>query len=415
MIAGNNSAPPAPLVRELAETRAVRESMQWFTREKLWINERHLELCRIPAPTFREAKRAEWMLEQFRALGCEAELDRAGNVLARLAPDDGGPLVALTAHLDTVLAPRTRDDISVDPGGTFRGPGVSDNGAGLVGLLALARAFKASPPLPETRASLLLAANVGEEGEGNLSGMRYLAAQSPLAPRIRSYIVLDGPALDHITCQALASRRFELVFTGPGGHSWSDYGAPNAIHGVSRAIASFSDWCAAAAESANGAAPRSAYNFGIVEGGFSVNSIPAEARAKVDLRSEDNRVIDDMAAALVESVARALEVENRRTSGAKLAAKIREIGSRPGGRLPGDSPILIVFRAVDEYLGVRSTPHLASTDANIPISLGAPAVSIGAGGQGGGGHTPNEWFHPEGRDLGLKRILLAATLLLRGA
>jgi tripeptide aminopeptidase len=414
MIAGNNSA-FAPSVRDLAEGRTVRECFQWFTREKLWINERHIELCRIPAPTFREAQRAEWFVNEFRALGCESEIDRSGNVLARLAPGDGGPLVAVTAHLDTVLAPRTPADIAVDPGGVFHGPGVSDNGAGLAALLALARALKSAPPLPESDASLLFVANVCEEGEGDLSGMRYLAAQSPLAARIRFYITLDGPSLDTITCQALASRRFEIVFTGPGGHSWSDYGNPNAIHGVSRAIASFADWCTAATASANGAAPRTSYNVGTVEGGVSVNSIPAEARAKVDLRSEDNRAIEDMTAALAQSVERALEIENQRATGAKLAAKIREIGSRPGGRLPDDSPILQVFRAVDAYLGVRSRPHLASTDANIPISLGIPAVSIGAGGQGGAGHSLNEWFNPDGRDLGLKRILLAATLLLREA
>lgn len=412
MTTGNDPA-LASTVRELAEARGVRECLQWFTREKLWINERHLEFCRIPAPTFREAERAEWFAGQFRALGCGVEIDRAGNVVAWPAPDGGGPLVAITAHLDTVLAPRTRDDVTVDAGGVFHGPGVSDNGAGLAALLALAHALKVSPPLPESPASLLLAANVCEEGEGNLSGMRYLAAQSPLASRIRSYIALDGPALDHITCQALASRRFEIVVTGPGGHSWSDYGNPNAVHGVSRAIASFVDWCAAAAESADGAAPRTSYNFGTVEGGVSVNSIPAEARAKVDLRSEDNRAIEDMTAALAQSVERAVEIENRRATGAKLAARIRELGSRPGGRLPDDSPILAVFRAVDAHLGVRSKPHLASTDANIPISLGAPAVSIGAGGQGGGGHTLGEWFSPEGRDLGLKRILLAAVLLLQ--
>jgi acetylornithine deacetylase/succinyl-diaminopimelate desuccinylase-like protein len=400
---------PMP-VRELAETRGVRDCLQWFTREKQWIDEQHVQLCRIPAPTFLEQKRAEWMAQQFSALGCQAEIDRAGNLLARLGPDDGSPLIALTAHLDTVLAPRTRDEIGVDPDGTFRGPGVSDNGAGLAALLAIARAMRSSPPLQGAGAALLLVANVGEEGEGNLSGMRYLARQSPLAPRIKSYLVLDGPALDHITSRALASRRFEVVFTGPGGHSWNDYGNPNPVHALSHTIAWFTDQCSGMAT--NGVAPRASFNFGTFEGGYSVNSIPAMARAKLDLRSDDSQVFDELAATLAQAAERALELENRRASGARLAAKIKEIGSRPGGQLPEDASILLFLRAVDTYLGIRARPHLASTDANIPLSLGIPSLSIGTGGQGGGNHTPAEWYHPEGRDLGLKRILLTLAMLM---
>ena len=402
--------PIAMPVRELAEKRQVRECFQWFTREKQWINEQHLQLCRIPAPTFLEQKRAAWMAEQFHALGWEAEIDRAGNVVARLGADKGGPLVALTAHLDTVLAPRNKDEIAVAPDGTLRGPGVSDNGAGLAGLLAIARAVKLSPPFDDAGTGLLLAANVGEEGEGNLSGMRYLARQSAAAPRIKSYLVLDGPALDRITSQALASRRFEVAFTGPGGHSWSDYGTPNPVHALSHTIAAFTDRCAAAA--GNGGPRRVSYNFGTIEGGISVNSIPAMARAKVDLRSEDSGALDEMAGTLAETVERGLEIENQRASGGKLTAKIREIGSRPGGRLAEDAPILACLRAVDAYFGIRARLDLASTDANVPLSLGIPAVSIGAGGQGGGAHTPGEWFHPEGRDLGLKRILLTLAMLI---
>jgi acetylornithine deacetylase/succinyl-diaminopimelate desuccinylase-like protein len=409
MAAGTKAEIAAP-VRELAESRGVRECLQWVTREKQWINERHLQLCRIPAPTFLEQKRAEWMAERFTALGCQAEIDRAGNVLARLGPDDGSPLVALSAHLDTVLAPRSRDDIVVDPDGTFRGPGVSDNGAGLAALLAIAGALKSSPPLECAGAALLLVANVGEEGEGNLSGMRYLAGQSPLAPRIGSYLVLDGPMLDHITTQALASRRFEVLFTGPGGHSWSDYGNPNPVHALSHAIAWFTDQCPNPAP--NGSPPRASVNFGTLEGGVSINSIPAMARAKVDLRSQESQAIDDLAALLAQAVERGLDLENRRSNGARLTAKIKEIGSRPGGQLPEDAPILALLRSVDTYLGIRSRLHLASTDANIPLSLGIPSLSIGAGGQGGGAHTPAEWFHPEGRDLGLRRILLTLAMLL---
>src|SRR5947209_18627749 len=162
----------------LTEHRGVRECLQWFTREKQWINEIHLQLCRIPAPTFLEQERASWFVEQFRGFGWNASIDRAGNVVAA---DGEGPYIALTAHLDTVIAPRRPDEIKVEPDGRFYGPGVSDNGAGLAALLAVARVWRTCTNLPELGRRLLLVANVGEEGEGNLIGMRHLCKQSPLA------------------------------------------------------------------------------------------------------------------------------------------------------------------------------------------------------------------------------------------
>jgi di/tripeptidase len=159
--------------------------------------------------------------------------------------------------------------------------------------------------------------------------------------------------------------------------------------------------------------PRSSYNFGIIEGGSSINSIPTHARTKVDIRSESPAKLDEIAALLTNTVERALETENERATGAKVTAKIKEIGSRPGGKLRDDAQILQVIRAVDTHLGIRSHLDCASTDANVPLSMGLPAISIGAGGHGGGAHTPQEWFHPDGRELGLKRILLTLSLLLR--
>lgn len=392
----------------LADSRGVRECLAFFTREKLWIHEQHVALCRIPAPTFLEEKRARWMVEQFRALGCGAEVDRAGNVIAWPGADSGEPLIALTAHLDTVLAPRSREEIVVDPEGTLRGPGVADNGAGLAALLAIARALASSPRIEDAAAGIVLVANVGEEGEGNLSGMRYLAAQSPLAERIRAYVVLDGPSLERVTNEALASRRFEVLFTDAGGHSWSDYGNANPVHALSHAIAWFTGQFPPAP---NGNGPRTSFNFGTIEGGSSINSIPPLARAKVDLRSEEGAKIDELAAALSAAVEHGLEIENQRASGAKLTARMREIGSRPAGRLAEDAPILQFIRAIDAHLGIRGRLDCSSTDANIPLSLGFPAIRIGVGGQGGGAHTPSEWYDPDGRDLGLKRILLLLALL----
>jgi acetylornithine deacetylase/succinyl-diaminopimelate desuccinylase-like protein len=396
-------------VAKLAQSRGVRECLQWFTREKQWTNEQHLQVSRIPAPTFLEQQRAEWMASQFRALGGDVQIDGAGNVIARPAGTPGGPFVLLTAHLDTVLHPRTPEEIVVEPDGKLRGPGVSDNSAGLAALLAVGGALASSPQIDDLGAGLLLVANVGEEGEGNLSGMRYLCGQSLPADQINALLVLDGPATGHITCEALESRRFEISFTGPGGHSWSDYGVGNPVHALSRVITLIT-------EQVNGQSPsstRTSLNFGTIEGGSSINSIPALARAKLDIRSESGQKMDELASLLAASVERTLGIENERASVGKLAARIREIGIRPSGRLPEDAPILTFLREVDSHLGIRSRLDCASTDANIPPSMGLTAVSIGAGGRGGGAHTPSEWFHPEGRDLGLKRILLTLCLLMR--
>ncbi len=401
------SAPLAKLLAEAAQSPALRDALQWFVREKQWINEQHQQLCRVAAPTFFEQRRAEWMLAQFRSLGCVARIDRAGNVIAHPVENREGPYVALTAHLDTVLAPRNAEDILVTPDGRLNGPGVSDNGAGLAALLAIARVIASSPDLEDTFQRLVLIANVGEEGEGNLSGMRYLCRQSTTGQRIQAFVVLDGPNNDHITSQALASRRFDISVTGPGGHSWSDYGIANPVHALSRAIAYFTEH----RFTGNGS-PRSSYNFGIIEGGSSINSIPTQARTKVDVRSESSSKLEEIANLLTAAVERALESENERASGGKVAAKIKEIGSRPAGGLPDDAHILRCIRAVDAHLGIRAHLDCASTDANIPLSMGLAAISIGAGGQGGGAHTPREWFHPEGRELGLKRILLTLALLL---
>jgi tripeptide aminopeptidase len=398
-------------IDQLANLRPVRECLQFFTREKSWINEKHLQLCRIPAPTFLEQKRAEWMASEFRELGWEAQLDSGGNVVASLAARSGKPVIAVTAHLDTVLAPRNREEVRVEGDGRFSGPGVADNGAGLAALLALARALKVAPAVEDSEAEVVLIANVGEEGEGNLSGMRYLARQSPLAQRIRAYLVLDGPGVERITARAVASRRFELAYNGAGGHSWSDYGNANPVHALGHAIA----WFTEQVPGGNGSGPRCSFNFGTIEGGLSVNSIPVSARAKVDLRSESAARIDDLAAALEAALDQGLEFENRRATGTKIQGRMKEIGSRPGGQLGEDAPILAFLRAVDGWLGIRARLDSASTDANIPLSLGLQAVSLGAGGQGGGAHTASEWYSPEGRDLGLKRILLTILLLARHA
>jgi len=396
-------------VAQLAERTELFQAQRWFARERAWINDLHLQLCRVPAPTFFEQQRAEWFQRELSGLGWSAALDRAGNVLATFGTANDPHPIVVSAHLDTVLAPGRAEDIYYAPDGRLIGPGSADNGAGLSAILALARVLSETSDLIEIASSVLLVANVGEEGEGNLSGMRYLCRHHPQASQFKAFIVLDGPSSEHVTAQALASRRFEISFTGPGGHSWNDYGTPNPVHAISDVITSFvrdADTRILADRRI-----RCSYNFGIIEGGSSVNSIPASARAKLDLRSEEPALLDELSALLTVCVERGLENGNRTARNARLNAKVRELGSRPGGRLPEHSPLLRVIQGVDSYLSIRSRVDCASTDANVPLSMGLPAVSIGAGGQGAGAHTPQEWYSPEGREQGLRRILLILAAL----
>jgi tripeptide aminopeptidase len=407
--------PVIAALRAFLADAGVQAAFQILSAERRWLDEQHLQICRIPAPTFFEQPRAEWIRSAFTALGWAAQIDRAGNVVAQLpgalySATSSAPLVALTAHLDTVLAPQTPEDIRIDDRQRMVGPGVSDNGSGLAGLLAVARVFHDFRIHGGLSAQLLIVANVGEEGEGNLNGMRYLCRQSPLAPRIRSFLVLDGPSTDHITAEALGCRRYEIVVSGPGGHSWSDFGTANPIHALSRAIASFVDIYAPRAVS--GGNGRHSFNFGVIDGGTTVNAIPASARVKVDLRSENPALLDALAQALAHALDDALLIENDGATAGKVTAKRKETGNRPWGALPEGSPLLSYIRAVDSELGIRASIDCASTDANVPLSLGLPALSIGAGGEGGGAHTTGEWYSSEGRDIGLRRVLLMLGLML---
>ncbi len=403
------TSPHLRRIGQLAAEPALTQAQRWFARERSWISEQHLQLCRIAAPTFFEGQRAAWFRLQMETLGWCARIDRAGNVLAASSDDEAPRPFVVSAHLDTVFAPSRPEDVRLTSDGRLSGPGVSDNGSGLAAILALARVLKSEPELQELAGLVTLVANVGEEGEGNLSGMRYLCRPSSQLAGISAFLVLDGPSTDHITVQALASRRFEVTFNGPGGHSWNDSGTPNPVHAIGRVIASFTE--SAEARIAGERRARCSYNFGLVDGGSSINSIPSMARAKLDLRSEDPGMLEELTALLSVAVERALEGENRSARGSRLTAKIRDLGSRPGGKLPDESPLLQAIQAVDAFLNIRSRVDCASTDANVPLSLGLPAVSIGAGGHGGGAHTTDEWYQADGRELGLRRVLLVLASL----
>jgi len=399
---------PAPnlaaTIARLAETSLARHLL-FFDQQKRWINEQHLEICRVPSATFREQQRADYLVGLFRELGHQARLDDAGNVVCPIVFDEQLPFVAVSAHMDTVIAPREISDVYVRPDGTMKGPGVTDNGSGLTALVALARVFQDGPVAPDPVQNILLVANVAEEGEGNLHGMKYLCRHSPFAPRISAYLVLDGASTGHITAEALGSRRFEIIIEGHGGHSWNDFGTANPVHALGRTVAMLADTDLPTN-------PRTTLSVGVIEGGSGVNSIPPVARAKVDIRSQSSSVMEQLVKTTEDAVRLGVEMENRRSSQRLSNYKIREIGHRPAAPLSPDNYLFDYVRAVDAHLNIRSRLDCSSTDANVPLAAGLPAVAIGTGGRGGNAHTTAEWFNPEGRELGLRRILLVLSLLM---
>ena len=362
------------------------------------------DLTQIPAPPFGEAERSKWLRERFAGLGLEdVQVDELGNVLGLLYSNRDAPVIGISAHLDTVFpqgtALQTREE-----GNKLYGPGISDNAAGVTALLAIATALKRTQIKPAT--NIVFIGNVGEEGEGNLRGMRHLFSTSRWRNAIRSLLVIDGAGTDTYVNQALGSRRFEITFRGPGGHSWSDFGIPNPIVILSRALARFSE--VQVPES-----PRTSFNVGVVSGGTSVNSIPESATARVDLRSasmEELQKLEDRLRECVTEAWREVPLQHRMGE-AKVTLAIESIGDRPAAELPPEARILQIVRAADKHLRIESFPRLASTDANVPLALGIEATTIGAGGDGGGAHTLREWFDCSNRDLGLKRILLVLLAL----
>lgn len=384
---------------------SVREACKIVVSDKLWLNRHHLELCRIPAPTFREQKRAKHLRRVFASLGHKAKIDPAGNVVVPIPHSSKLPYIAVTAHMDTILAPSRPDDIQVDTDGTMRGPGVTDNGTGLTALVALARLLT-RPLVKNPLRNILLVANVAEEGEGNLHGIRYVASESPYAQRIDRYMVLDGASISHITTAALGSKRFELVVEGPGGHSWNDYGRANPVHTLARAI----DMMTRVKLPIR---PRTTLAVGVIHGGTSVNAIPTAARAKIDVRSVDEREILRASKIIEDSATMAVIAENRRSTDGLVRFELRSIGSRPAARALALNPVADCFQAVDSYLGIPSTLDCASTDANVPLAAGIPAVAVGSGGRGGNAHAPSEWYAPQGREVGLQRLILALACLQR--
>lgn len=372
-----------------AEHPRVRQALEMLRTENAWTLEQQVSICEIPAPPFKEERRAAEYVRRLEALGLtNVRIDAEGNVIAERPGSGDGPVVVLSAHLDTVFPEET--DVTVRQEGEFmHGPGIGDDCRGLAVVLAVARAMNAAQIA--TNGTILFVGTVGEEGPGNLRGVRHLF-EKELAGKVDYFLSVDGTGLN-VTHGAVGSHRYRVTFHGPGGHSYGAFGMPNPIHALGRAIAKI-------AELEVPRQPRTTFSVGIVEGGTSVNSIAFEASMDVDMRSESEEALQRLDDQFRAAVQAALEEERARwpLSQRGLDVRIDTIGIRPAGTQPDDAPI--VRTAVEAGKALGFEPHLgaSSTDSNIPIALGIPAITIDGGGQGRGAHSLEEVYRdgPEG-------------------
>ena len=386
----------------LLQNKRVVQALAALEQLSSWTTDQQIFLTEIPAPTFQESARGEAVRKLFAAAGLRTRTDSAGNVIGERPGTSRKDVILISAHLDTVFPAGTCVKVQRD-GRRLTAPGISDNGTGLAALVCLARALHLTKL--RTHHTLLFAANPCEEGEGNLRGMRKLV--ETFRGRLRAVIAVDGAATDHITTMALASRRLEISLSGPGGHSWADFGMPNPVHALARGINIF--LATSVPES-----PRTTFNVGVIQAGTSVNTIGNLAVVKVDMRSESGDELTRIAHALLAAIDQGVIAEMAaaaalgHSSDPRIEIRFRSIGDRPGGELAADSPLLQAVRQADRHLNNQSRFERSSTDANIPLSLGIPAIAVGGGGRSGGAHSLSEWYDPSGRELGVKRILLTA-------
>jgi acetylornithine deacetylase/succinyl-diaminopimelate desuccinylase-like protein len=367
---------------------------------------RQAALSAIPAPTGAEAARGARVAELFRDVGlADVSIDDVGNVRgwsagARHVVTLHDGCVVLCAHLDTVFGPEL--DVSVARRGPrLEGPGIADNARGLAALIAIGEALVRARV--ETRRPILFAATVGEEGSGDLRGVRYLFDD---AIRPHAFIALDGAGIERIVHRALGARRYRVTYHGPGGHSWAAFGVANPAHAVGRAVGLIADI------PAHGA-PRTAHSVVRIGGGTGLNSIPQTAWFDLDLRSEEPRALEKLDTAVQAILTQALEEENRhRVPGtAPLTIDVRRVGDRPSGLTPRTHPLVQTAVAATRAVGHDHQLACASTDANVPIALGVPAVALGAGGRAGDAHLPTEWYENDKGALGIVRALLVTAVM----
>ncbi|MES3033318.1 MAG: M20/M25/M40 family metallo-hydrolase [Gemmatimonadota bacterium] len=398
---------PSRLRSAISRLRGTRSPLETACRHLAGRNDQVLtwqcEVTRVPAPTGHEAARGAWMRERFIALGwTDVRMDVVGNVIARREsagvthPD--GRAVWCCAHLDTVFADAA--PVVTQEGARLLGPGIGDNGRGLAALLAIADTLAATDlHLPR---EVILACTVGEEGLGDLRGVKQLMHDAFPAPH--AVIAVDGAGDDRIVHSALGSTRWRVTFRGEGGHSWADFGVVNPVHAIT-ALAAVLQAVHLPRE------PRTALTIARIGGGESINSIPREGWLEVDLRSLGATVLQDLEQTLRQSVTRIESAENgrRRAGSPPLVSTIERLGSRPCGTLADDAPLVRIAEQATRAIG--ATPRLAtgSTDASVPIAMGIPAIAIGAGGRGGGTHTPAEWYDDTDGARGLQRVLRIVT------
>jgi acetylornithine deacetylase/succinyl-diaminopimelate desuccinylase-like protein len=386
-------------IEELLLSEELQLAFHYFDSHSQQITDQHARICAIAASPFGESDRAEYLCQRLREIGLtEARLDHEGNCVALRPGHSLTPLLVVSAHLDTVFPPET--DFAVRRvGSRLLAPGISDDGCGLATLLAVAEALNENRI--GTEGSLLFVGSVGEEGEGNLRGVRHLLTKGEWARRINAFLSFDGAGIDRITNGALGSRRYRVRLRGAGGHSWGDFGVANPVHALGRAIARLTSYPAPKE-------PKTTFNVGRIEGGASINVIPSEATMDVDLRSAKEDELLRLDAFFRRAVREAADDENflRRKGDPPLELGIELIGERPHGETPVDSFIVELAMEATRTLGTSPRLEQASTDSNLAISMGLPAITLGAGGNSGNSHTLDEWYEPVGREVGLKRALL---------
>jgi di/tripeptidase len=376
-------------VRRVADHPKLKVALETVDREHDRLVTDIIRLTEIPAPPFKEEARAAAYLEMLRAHGLTAvERDAEGNVMGLRRGTGGGPLMALAAHLDTVFPEGT--DVTVKRDGTrLAAPGIGDNSRALAVLLAMIRAMDAAKI--ETTSDILVIGNVGEEGPGDLRGVKHLFQRGPYRDRIGMFISMDGAGGgDDITHGAVGSRRYRVTFTGPGGHSYGAFGLVNPAFALGNAMRLFGTIQVPTS-------PRTTYSVGVVGGGTSVNSIPFESWMEVDMRSVSPVELRKVEAQLLAVTQQAADEENktRSTTQGRIAVDLKLMGDRPSGETPRDSPIVQTAAAVVRAMGLTPRFSFGSTDANLPISLGIPAITVDSGGRGGRAHALDEWIDVE--------------------
>lgn len=364
--------------------------------------ERHIVLNEIEAPPFKEAKRGAVFAEYFTSLGMDSVwIDTEGNVLGLLKGSKGEKTVALDAHLDTVFPEGTVVKVRIK-NDTLFAPGIGDDTRGLTMLLTILETIKKTGIQPQS--NILFVGSVGEEGLGDLRGVKHLFSAG--GPKIDSWIAIDGGSIGRVNNKGLGSYRYEVTFKGPGGHSWGAFGLVNPHHALGEAISNF----VKLADEYTAEGPKTSYNVGVISGGTSINSVPFESTMQIDIRSVEPSRLDAMEALLEEATQNALAQQNKiKRRGPDLTLQFNKIGNRPSGELPQSLPLVQRTLAATQAFG--TTPYLTrgSTNSNIPIALGIPAVTIGIGGQGGKAHSLDEWWINEE---GHKAIQLALLILL---